>query len=168
MSQESNENDRQRLPSQIKRLRLAASDMEQVVEAAATLRGRRLSEGAERIMHTGIVIAYVRPFKNAGIGSLDEEVWGPADPGDRALHDRLVELRDKVYAHTDNTEYRDVQDTSALLGIEGGPTYAESWVSLSEGGVARISLLADAQARRFKEAAAECEFALGRTRPDDA
>ena len=159
-----NESQRNAIRKEIKRLRLAASDMNQVAAAAAqlTLSGVRLMEGAERIVHTGIVVAYVRPFRNAGIGNLSEDDWAPPTPEDRALHDRIVTLRDKVYAHTDNTEYRDIEDTSELLGLEGGPTYAESWVSLSPEGVNRIGRLAETQARRFAEGADELEYQLGR------
>jgi hypothetical protein len=159
------ESEQNRIRNEIRRLRLAASDMEQVASAAETLAEVRLNEGAERTMHTGIVVTYVRPFKNTGIGSLDAAEWGPKDPSDRKIHDAVVALRDKVYAHTDRTQLRDVEDTSALLGFKGGPTYAEASVSLSSAGLTRIGSIAAAQAKRFDEAADELEFKLGRRRP---
>ena len=160
-----NQCERNALLKEIKRLRLAASDMDQVAAATATLAEVRLNGGAERIMYTGIVVAYVRPYRNAGIGELNEAEWAP-HYSDRALHDRLVFLRDKVYAHTDDTVYRGVEDTSSLLDIDGGPTYAESYVSMSPEGIQRIGQIAEAQAKRFSHAADELEHQLGRPRPD--
>jgi hypothetical protein len=70
--------------------------MKQVAGAAETLGQVKLNEAAARVMHTGLVVAYVRPFRSSGIGSLDEDDWAPIPPGDRAFHDMLVLLRNKV------------------------------------------------------------------------
>lgn len=156
------ESERNRFVNEIRRFRLAASDMKQVAGAAETLGAIKLNEAAARVMHTGLVVAYVRPFRSQGIGSLDEVEWAPTAPRDRAFHNMLVFLRNKVYAHTDRTPYRDIEDTSALLSLEGGPTYAESYVLLNKDGIARLGGIAVAQGGRFSDAADECEVSLGR------
>jgi hypothetical protein len=167
VSDELHQSEHNRLRNEIRRLRLAASDMEQIADAAQTLLKIHLSAGAERVMQTGLVVTYVRAFKSpSGIGILKESEWAPSEPRDRALHDRLVNLRDKLFAHTDKTGLRDVVDTSALLGLEGGPTYAETWVPFSTEGIAQIGQVAEAQRDRFTAAADEREFLLGRDRPD--
>jgi hypothetical protein len=66
------------------------------------------------------------------------------------------------HAHTDRTPYRDIEDTSALLSLEGGPTYAESYVLLNDRGIARLGRIAVAQGGRVSEAADEREVSLGR------
>ena len=137
--------------------------MHQVAVAAATLDELGLSEGAVRVLHTGIVIIYVRPFRSEGIGSLDEDEWAPQGREERTLHDALVSLRNKVYAHTDRTPYRDIiEDTSALLMLRGGPTYAESYVLLNESGVTRLGEIAVEQGRRFSLEARRRERLLAR------
>jgi len=151
-----------RLVNEIRRFRSAASDMHHVALAAATLDELGLNEGAVRVLHTGIVITYVRPFRSEGIGSLDEEEWAPQGRDARTLHDALVSLRNKVYAHPDRTPYRDIEDASALLMLRGGPTYAESYVLLNESGVTRLGEIAVEQGRRFSSEARRREVLLGR------
>lgn len=160
------ESERNRLRNEVRRLRLAASDMEQVAIAAQTLAEVRLNEAAERVMHTGIVVTYLRPFYNAGIGTLDIDEWAPTDPDAARLHNALLKLRSKVYGHTDESPWRDVEDTSELLGLAGGPTFAESSVSLSAEGIAQIGATAERLARSFGAMADEREFELGRPRPE--
>jgi hypothetical protein len=114
------ERERNRLKNEIRRLRLAAADMEQVATAARTLMEVRLNDDAVSVMHTGIVVTYLRPFYKAGIGSLDPEEWAPEDEDAGRIHDALMRLRNTVYAHTDESPWRDVEDTSELFGLPGG------------------------------------------------
>jgi hypothetical protein len=64
-----------------------------------------------------------------------------------AIHGRLLELRDEVYAHTDRTGGRDIIDAGALLGEPG--TFAEQWRPLSREALPRIIELAAHQQSRF-------------------
>ena len=53
---------------------------------------------------TAAVVLYARPFKGAGIGTLDDKfkVIGEAQP--QIIHDCLIKARDKVIAHNDTPD----------------------------------------------------------------
>lgn len=159
------ESERNRLRNEIRRLALPRLTWNRS-RSPRKLAEVRLNEAAERVMHTGIVVTYLRPFYNAGIGTLDIDEWAPTDPDAARLHNALLKLRSKVYGHTDESPWRDVEDTSELLGLAGGPTFAESSVSLSAEGIAQIGATAERLARSFGAMADEREFELGRPRPE--
>ena len=95
--------------------------MNQVAAAAAALQGERLNGDLCRALETAIAVCYSRPYGGSNrVGVLGNE-WLPEDPGDLAVHARLLELRDQVYAHTDRTDARDITD------VFGDGFYAEEW-----------------------------------------
>src|SRR5262245_52415108 len=79
---------------------LAISDMRQAA-AAARLLNEQDDFHARRALETTISVSYTRPWLDSNQGGKLKAKWLP-DPGpDRDLHDRLVSLRHKAYAHTD-------------------------------------------------------------------
>ena len=103
-----------RLMREIERFRLAQSDMRQVIAAAQALHQERHNGDLCRALETAIVVCYARPFgKRNKVGALHEN-WEPLKEFPK-LHTELLNLRDKVYAHTDETEARQVVDAGAML-----------------------------------------------------
>ena len=149
----------------LRRLRLAARDMRLVAAAARALAER---DGAarvfDRVLETGIVVTYARPYlasNSAGVGGK----WRPRGEADRKLHEWIVdELRHSYYAHADRTPRRTLVDTTASLGLEGPPTFAEAWWNLTEDELTRIADLAERQASRLEAAALEVGAELGEKR----
>jgi hypothetical protein len=88
-----------------KRLVLAAQDMLEAGAAAEFLLARDdLSGDVRRALETAIPVAYARPWSKSrsksSIGHLGGH-WRPADPEGLAVHEALIMVRNKVYAHTD-------------------------------------------------------------------
>jgi hypothetical protein len=55
-----------------------------------------------RVLETGMGVSYGRPFShNEGVRRLDRDHWAPAEAALRALHYELIDLRNRVWAHTD-------------------------------------------------------------------
>lgn len=148
------ESERNRLLNEIRRLRLAESDMNQVAAAALALQGERLNGDLCRALETAIAVCYARPYGGRKkVGVLGDE-WLPEDPGDRAVHDQLLIRRDQVYAHTDRTDARDIID------VFGEGTFAEQWRPLAREALPRIIRLAARQQTRFRDAVEERQEAL--------
>jgi hypothetical protein len=104
---------------------------------------------------------YARPYLERGSGGVGAR-WRPKDGTDRELHERIIdELRHPYQAHADRTARRTLTDTSALLGLEGPPRFAEEWSRLPDAELERIADLADRQAARFTAAADEIGTQLG-------
>lgn len=149
----------------LRRLRLAAVDMGFVVSTARQLADRlgpaRLFE---RVLETGLVVTYARPYlesNRAGVG----RKWRPESEPDRKLHDWIIdELRHPYHAHADRTPRRTLTDTTAFLGLEGPPTYAEAWWRLTDEELAQIADLAERQEARFDAAARKVGAELGEER----
>jgi hypothetical protein len=116
------------------RFRLAASDMDSVARAAAGLVEAHDQRGParyfDRVIETGMVVTYVRPFletNEAGIG----RKWWPTDSADLELHSELVELRHEYHAHAAHTPQRRLEFTNDMRGDPNGrTTHAESWTRL--------------------------------------
>ena len=108
---------RQRLEAERYRLIIAASDMRQVAEAAVYLDENKLlskmSEDTYRVMLTGIVVTYARPYLASNtLGPVDGKLGKPADHALRALHKNLLERCDDLFAHNDLTDNRLVEDVT--------------------------------------------------------
>lgn len=140
-----NETERNRLTNEIRRLRLAESDMNQAAAAAQALRTEHLNGDLCRALETAIAVCYARPYGSSNkVGVLGDE-WLPEDPGDQALHGALLTRRDQVYAHTDRTDARGIVD------VFGDGTFVEEWRPLSRDVLPRIITLAARQQARFRE-----------------
>jgi hypothetical protein len=82
--------ERNRLLRELRRLKLAAADMELVAGAAEMLVDDRYSP-APRVIETGLVVVYARSFKSSGRGSFRfKEQWTPPDPAELALHNSIL------------------------------------------------------------------------------
>jgi len=157
--------DRERLLSEIKRLVLAESDMKQVATAADYLHAYagEMSDHVERVVWTGIAVTYARPFSQSNrIGAIRGKLARLDDPLTRSLHERLCELRDQLFAHTDATELRGIVDTSAMLGLGMGD-YAEEHVPMSVSALPRIAELANLLRDRFAARREELQEQLRHT-----
>jgi hypothetical protein len=139
----------------IARLRLAASDMTLVAHAAAGLIEARDQRGParffERIIETGMVVTYARPFlpsNEAGLG----QRWWPQDEAGRELHEKLVDLRSEYHAHAEHTPQRRLEIMTGLASER--PILTESWSVLS---VDTLQLLEDVATQQAKRFAAEAE-----------
>jgi hypothetical protein len=137
----------------VRRLKHAASDMRLVADTAAALIDAREADGParmfDRVLETGMVVTYARPFlesNNAGVGRRDR----PHDADDRALHDELVDLRDRYYAHADHGPERTLRNATAMLGQSGRPRFVEQWEQLAPAKLRAIADLATRQAEGFE------------------
>jgi hypothetical protein len=156
---ELHESERNRLVRELRRLRLAQSDMVQAAAAAEALKGEREESPLGRALETACVVIYARPFTSNKVGRLGDE-WAPSDPEERALHDELCRKRDQVYAHSDETALRDVVDIGASIGKDH-PVYAEQWHPVSREVLPAFIRMAWRQEKRFYDAAVEVERKLG-------
>jgi hypothetical protein len=147
----------------IARFRFAASDMKLVERAASALIDANDQRGParlfDRVIETGMVITYARPFlpsNEAGLG----DAWLPKDEAERELHDELIELRGEYHAHATHTPQRRLDDVTHMFGEEGRPRYAESWSRLPVEKLRALEALAARQAERFAIKADAMDAAL--------
>jgi hypothetical protein len=156
---------KERLLREVKRLVLAKSDMRQVSIAADYLNtyATKMNSHVVRVMWTGIVVTYARPFsKNKGVGAVEGRLIRLDDHMQRSLHGQLCELRNQLFAHTDETELRGIVDASELL--DGAEGYVEEHESMNLGALRDIVELADELEKRFAARVREIEEQLGRRR----
>jgi hypothetical protein len=153
------ESERNRLQRELRRLRLAQSDMAQAATAAEALKGEREESVLGRALETACVVIYARPFSSNNIGRLGEE-WAPTGHDERALHDELCKKRDQVYAHSDETSLRDVVDIGTSIGKEH-PVYVEQWHPVNRDVLPAFIAMAWAQEKRFYDEAVKIERQLG-------
>jgi hypothetical protein len=116
----------------------------------------------ERVLETGLVVTYARPYldsnRTGGVGGR----WKPPGGLDRDFHRYVIdELRDTYHAHATRTDRRTLTDTTALLGLEGSPTFAETWSLLGPDELEHLATLAAAQAERFEVEARKLDRELG-------
>jgi hypothetical protein len=141
------ESERNRLRNELARLRYAEADMSQAAAAARALEAETEGNGPlRRALETAIFVCYARPFKPNGVGQLGPE-WRPRSAGNAIIHDALVAARDKVYAHTDKTEFR--QLVEAPDGYEPG-SYIEQWLPVDVVVLAVIIRVASEQQARMR------------------
>ena len=103
----------------LKRLILAAQDMIESLAAATFLIERNdLPGDARRALETAIPVAYARPWGGSNtIGALEPH-WLPERPDLRSVHNKMLFVRDKVYAHTDEeVEARWIHGMSEALRL---------------------------------------------------
>lgn len=146
-----------RLAIQRETFLLAASDMEQCAAAAVAL--EQLYEGYDentpliRALEAGMVTCYARPFTQTrrGVRSLDEKKWAPTVPRD-GVHYGLIELRNRVYAHTDAESGR-TPGPPILVELTPGAsevTYSEGgWWAFARSWLPHVIGLCDEQTERF-------------------
>jgi hypothetical protein len=73
---------------------------------------------------TSLVVSYARPFSNSyGWPQFPEEFW-QYSPQQNQLHQKLIELRDQVFAHSDKAQYKVLpfrMNADSVSAIEGVP-----------------------------------------------
>jgi hypothetical protein len=83
-------------------LGLAHQDMRIALDLVRHLKTIGPGQGELRFgIEAGVDVVYARPFTGSKIGELDRSEWAPEHPGFHHLHFELLNLRDKLYAHTE-------------------------------------------------------------------
>jgi hypothetical protein len=146
----------------IARFRFAATDMEIAAQAASGLieaeEGRGSARAYRRVIETGMVVTYARPFlasNEAGLG----ERWWPKDEAERAVHDELIDLRGEYHAHATHAPERRLEVMPGFYE-SGRPLLAESWIELPEAKLRLLEEMAKRQAERFKAEADRLDLDL--------
>lgn len=130
---------------------LAASDMRQVIDAAHTLQHAEMNDNAERVMWTGLVVTYARPFvRTRKVSQLvvSGRLAKP-EPEHRDPHAELLARRNDLAAHTDDHGLRGVMDWGEQTS--GSRRYSEKWSPYDERFLPEIVALASSQESRFKK-----------------
>ncbi len=106
----------------------------------------QLDVRVRQTLETGMLVTYARPFT----GKRGRTISRAPDLNDelREFHNDIVARRNKVYAHTDHTEIRQIIDfrapegPSVLLSDDGSTVIREQWDSLTENGLSCLRELA--------------------------
>lgn len=101
----------------VHRLELAAMDMRDVTHASEWFAARTIPMLVDRVVEAGIVVVYARPFTEQGVGRLDPTKYAPTDPDLKRLHFRLIDLRMRLHAHTDVSNFRFIAEVSSRGGL---------------------------------------------------
>jgi hypothetical protein len=145
-------------------LRLASIDMDLAASTARSLADRdgpaRLFE---RVLETGLVTTYARPYLESNRPRLGKR-WRPESAEDRACTTASSTGYGTRTTHAERTRFRTLIDTTAFLGLDGPPIFAEAWNRLKEHELAQLADLADRQAARFAAAADAIGAQLGEQR----
>jgi hypothetical protein len=146
---------------QLARFRFAASDMGLVAHAAEGLveasDQRSPAHHHDRVIETGMVLTYARPFLPSNEARLGEK-WWPEDEAERGLHDELIELPGVYHARATHAPQRRLENVGR--GEEGRPLYRELWAHLPVEKLRLLQALAARQAERFAEKANAIEDEL--------
>jgi hypothetical protein len=107
---------RERLRCDYDRFGYGWRDVADAAEAARALWDDGLNDAVRRVVETGLVVSYARPFtRGQSIGKR----WVPREV--HGLHDELCALRHKVHAHTDpRAERHSHIDVGPELGVPAG------------------------------------------------
>jgi len=140
-------------------LTLAEVDMRQVANAARALNDDdRLP--FRRMIETGLVVTYCRPFSGApkdGVPPQKTVVDMFAPTADFAwLHAQLWEVRNKLFGHTDD----DYKHRRMAVDVFGSHRYSEQYQHLDPERLVAIAALAEALAEQFREAKEELQQSL--------
>jgi hypothetical protein len=135
-------------------LRLARWDMDQANTAAVCIPHKNY-ENVRAVMQTGLATSYARPFTKSEAkprlnllhllpdGRQQGSDWFPEDQHDLLIHRQLMKLRNEVYAHTDDTDWRKV----VSAGVQ--------WSWMSNEFLADVAAMTLRQRDRFAAAALE-------------
>jgi len=107
----------------------AASDMEQTRAACDMLDEETEDTHRARALETAIAVCYARGFTESTLRRLSANAFAPKKgTAQRQLHDVLLQLRQKVYAHTDLESGRSIRElTLEFEGDTAHVKHAESW-----------------------------------------
>lgn len=129
--------------------------------------------GVRAALETGLAVSYARPFTTSRAkpplnllqfrpDGQDEQGdgWVPEDTLDLGLHEQLIRLRRKVYAHTDDPEWRKAVNAGSI--IEGAEhLHAVRWWWMPDDWLAKVAPMLECQRGRFKREARARELRLG-------
>jgi hypothetical protein len=161
------EGKRQGLEKLKESLILAAEDMAQANAAAVALRTDTSDDEVwRRALETAMAVSYMRPFTK-GAWTLPAKFRPTSELG-RDLHQRLEDLRHKVYAHSDRASGRSasIEVTSSTTGDNVAMTYRSAWLSFPVGDLHTVQALCSDQKNRFLAEAASIHVTL--IKEDDA
>jgi hypothetical protein len=137
---------REQLERERKRLVLAASDMRQAAAAASHLGNVRMNDDVERVLWTGLVVTYARPYQPSNeLGAVRGKLARPEDEGLRPLHENLLKRRGPLFAHNTESEHRGIEDPF------GSGRYTESYAPTNPEALPGIERLANEQEKRFRK-----------------
>jgi hypothetical protein len=77
----------------------------------------RLEPPVRRVVEAGVVVVYARPFTDGKVGRLGAN-YAPKDTYFKALHKRLLELRNRLQAHTDVTTVRYIAENIDMREVD--------------------------------------------------
>jgi len=120
------ESDRNRLTKRFHMLLFASSDMWHAEAAAHAWAERDEADPVFRVLQTGMIVIYARPFSSSNFVQLDGDCYRPDESGLAELHDLLIRMRDRAAAHTDAPKasgrsagvgFREVPEAALIPGI---------------------------------------------------
>lgn len=135
-------------------LLFAADDMGQARAAVLALNNEEHNVDLMRALETAIAVCYARAFTdNRGWGQVPKKYRPEAS--DAALHEVLMHLRHKVYAHVSGESGRSAtMTTTADFEESAAIEYRHGWLPLERAALRPIADLCEAQRERFLTAAA--------------
>jgi hypothetical protein len=134
--------------------------------AATALREDTSADAAwRRSLETAIAVCYMRPFTK-GAWTLPSKYMPESEPW-RRLHERLRDLRNEVYAHSDTSSGRSASMTTKstsgdLVTIE----YRGGWQAFPVEDLPAVQALCYDQRERFRTEAATIHVELGEADED--
>jgi hypothetical protein len=144
---------------------LAAADVEQAAAAALALDSETDNVPLIRALETAVAVCYARPFTSGDlVGRLDPVKWKP-DLGIDWLHFALIDLRMRVYAHTDVDSGREIGpqlEVETQLGDRDARWMEEYW-AFPRTWIPHVIELCDEQGERFRVSAAELDARISGT-----
>ena len=140
---------RERLEKLKESLILAAEDMDQASAAAVALRTDTSDDDAwTRALETAMAVSYMRPFTK-GAWRLPGK-YVPRDRAQNELHRRLKDLRNRVYAHSDEASGRSASmKTRATSGDVVTISYGSAWWVFPVEDLAAVQALCHDHRQRF-------------------
>jgi hypothetical protein len=156
------ESERNHLIKKRRVLLLARFDMQQAAAAAKALNVEAYDVALIRALETAIAVSYARPFVTSSLLRLNEAEYVPEDVQLAKLHAFVLDLRDKVYAHTDKQSGRDAEILFAT-GSEGTPEVSglrDEWIPFPRAAIPSALALFELQGKRFVDDALDIEQRL--------
>lgn len=133
--------------------------MKQVAAAAAHLAayGAEMNGDAERVMQTGMIVTYARPFaesRRSNLGAIKGKLATPESPALVPFHVELLDRRNDLFAHNDATPWR-----GSTVGLGG--RHVEEWEPVDPAVYRAVERLATEQRERFRKRLDLIEQELG-------
>ena len=110
----------------------------------------------KKSLETAVCVSYARAFTQTNFlpQPLGSEYLAHLNSEQLVLHDELLRLRNKRYAHTDKTDQSE-RAACVMAGFEGVLGDGELWVELMIDTLSQIDLLCDSNLKNWRKAAHE-------------